>query len=112
MNTTTAPRRKCVLWRVRWVLLAIIIVLALVRLSLPFVVERYVNRQLNKSKDYSGRIGSVHIELWRGRYRINDVAIYKRTGGVEFPFSPPTKLYLSIEWKELFHGPWSAKSSW
>ena len=96
------------IWRafrvVRWVILGLVILLAAIRLLMPFAVERYVNRQLNKAHDYGGRIGSVHIQLWRGRYRINGVQIFKKTGGVHVPFFAATRIYLSIEWKELFHG--------
>jgi len=103
-----APDWKRRVWQVlrsaRWVLVGLVLLLAIIRLLLPFAVERYVNRQLNKAKDYGGRIGSVHIQLWRGRYRINTPQIFKRTGGVHTPLFAADQVYLSIEWKELFHG--------
>jgi len=95
-------------WRalrvVRWVVLGLILLLAVLRLLLPFAVERYVNRQLNKAHDYGGSIGSVHIQLWSGRYRINNMRIFKGTGGIRVPFFAAGRIYLSVEWKELFHG--------
>jgi hypothetical protein len=88
----------------RWYLLGLIIFLALVRLALPFAVEDYVNRQLNKAHDYGGRVGNIHLQLWRGRYRIDNIRIYKRTGEVKVPLFAADHLSLAIEWKELFHG--------
>lgn len=95
-------------WRlsptIRWVLVSIVLLLAVARLLLPFGVERYVNRQLNRARDYGGRIGNVHIQLWRGRYRIDNVAIFKRNGAVRVPLFAANQVFLSVEWKELFHG--------
>jgi hypothetical protein len=90
--------------RARWALAALVLVLAVFRLLLPSLVEGYVNRQLNKAHDYGGRIGSVHIQLWRGSYRINNVEIFKKTGGIRVPLFAADHLHLSIEWRELFHG--------
>jgi len=84
--------------------LSVVFLLVALRVLLPFAVERYVNRQLNDAHDYGGRIGSVHIQLWRGRYRINNLNIFKKSGGIHVPLFSADQLYLSIEWKELFHG--------
>ena len=88
----------------RWLVLSVVFLLVALRVLLPFAVERYVNRQLNDAHDYGGRIGSVHIQLWRGRYRINNLNIFKKSGGIHVPLFSADQLYLSIEWKELFHG--------
>jgi hypothetical protein len=89
--------------RLRWFLLGLIILLAGIRLCLPFAVERYVNHQLNRSKDYGGRIGTVHLALWRGRYRIETPTIFKKNGEVHVPLFSAKGVDLAIEWKELFH---------
>jgi hypothetical protein len=88
----------------RWAAIALAILLAIVRRLLPLGMERYVNRQLNRATDYGGRIGNVHIQSWRGRYRIDHIAIFKRSGAVHVPLFAADFLYLSVEWKELFHG--------
>ena len=81
--------------------LAFLIVL---RLALPFAVKAYVNKKLNASRDYSGRIGNVNMKLWRGGYRIHQVSIQKKTGGVSAPLFSAREMELSIQWRELFHG--------
>jgi hypothetical protein len=68
------------------------------------VVERYVNRQLNRQPEYGGRIGNVHIQLWRGRYRIDQPYIFNKTGGTDVPLFAADQVFLSVEWRELFHG--------
>ncbi len=92
----------------RWSRLAISLVLALavLRLLLPFGLEKYVNRQLNRARDYGGRIGNVHVQLWRGRYRVDQVALFQRSGRVHVPLFAAHQVFLSMEWKELFHGSW------
>ena len=96
------------LWRFisrwsRWILV-IFLVLVAIRIALPYAVETYVNHALNTSKDYSGRIGHVHMRLWRGGYRIYQVGIFKRDGNVQSPLFAADEIELSIEWRQLFHG--------
>ncbi len=89
--------------RIRWLIISLVMLVVVVRLLLPYGVEKYVNRQLNRTRDYGGRIGNVHLQLWRGKYRIDNVAIYKRNGLVHLPLFAADHLHLSVEWKELFH---------
>jgi Domain of Unknown Function (DUF748) len=89
--------------RHRWLAMAIVVVV-LVRLCLPFAVKAYVNHSLNRSREYAGRIGRVGFQLWRGRYQIHSIEIFKRNGEVKVPFFSASRLDLAIEWKELFHG--------
>jgi hypothetical protein len=100
---TRAPSRHR--WRVasRW-LIGIGVVVILLRLALPFILKSYVNRQLDKSPDYSGQVGDIDVQLWRGAYQINDIKILKTTGNISMPFFAASNVDLSIAWKELFHG--------
>ena len=82
----------------------IIVLLIIVRISLPYALKYYVNRQLNRSNDYSGQVGTVTVHLWRGAYRVHDIHIFKKTGKVPVPFYSTAVLDLSLQWKELFHG--------
>jgi Domain of Unknown Function (DUF748) len=90
--------------RTRVIAITLVVFLAGVRLCLPFAVETYVNGQLNKARDYAGRIGQVDLQLWRGQYRIHAIEIFKRMNGGRTPFFAASRLDLSIEWRELFHG--------
>ena len=86
-----------------WIL-ALIILLVAARIALPFIIKAYVNHELNKAHDYTGKIGNVNVQLWRGGYRIRQIEILKRNGGVQSPFFSARELDLLIEWRELFHG--------
>jgi hypothetical protein len=97
-------RWKKVSRRSRWIMGVVVGLLVITRLALPFAVKSYVNHQLRKNSSYSGTIGDVDIGLWRGAYRIHDIQIFKKTGGVKVPFFAAPEMDLSIQWKELFHG--------
>src|ERR1700744_809285 len=91
--------RRSVYW-----LVGIVVFLVAVRIAMPFVLENYVNRQLNKGGDYSGKIGDVTVHLWRGAYQVHDIHIFKADGKIPVPFFSTHILDLSLQWKELFHG--------
>jgi hypothetical protein len=90
--------------RTQWAIIIVVIVLVAIRLALPYAIESYVNRQLKKVPDYSGRIGHVTVHLYRGAYQIHDIHINKTTGKVPVPLFAARIMDLSVEWKELFHG--------
>lgn len=46
----------------------------------------------------------MDMRLWRGGYRIHQIEILKKTGGVKSPLFSATQVDLSIESWELFHG--------
>ncbi len=94
------------LWsrRTRWTVLIAVLVLVVIRISLPFGIKAYVNRQLDKMPDYDGHVGDIDVHLWRGAYRIRDLQIVKTTSHVPVPLFAAEQVDLSMEWKELFHG--------
>jgi hypothetical protein len=104
-KTPSLRDRRCRIFRrTRTLVLVVVAVLVGIRLCLPFAVESYVNRQLNQSREYGGRIGHVDLQLWRGQYRIHAIEIVKRANGGQTPFFAATRVNFSLEWRELFHG--------
>ena len=88
---------------VQWTL-AVISFLIIVRITLPFAVKTYANHKLNEAHDYTGSIGDVTMKLWRGGYRIHQIAILKRDGGVQSPLFSASEVDLTVDWRELIHG--------
>jgi hypothetical protein len=86
------------------VLFAVLILLIAVRLMLPYIVLRYLNKQLADMGGYTGHVEDVEIQLIRGAYQINDLRIRKVNGKLKEPFVFIPKTDLSIEWKSLFKG--------
>jgi hypothetical protein len=88
-------------WRV---VLIVLVVLVGVRLVLPFIVTRYVNRVLSEIKGYNGTIDDVDLHLIRGAYQIHGIKITKTDGNQQIPFVEIPHTDLSVEWNALFHG--------
>jgi hypothetical protein len=98
-----ANMRRLLWQRKVQVMLGVIAVLLGVRIALPFVVERYVNKTLDELDGYSGRIEDVDMNLWRGAYEIEGVQIVKTGGRVPAPFFSADQIDI-VEWSALFDG--------
>jgi len=86
------------------VLMVLVVPLVIARLALPTTLRWYVNRTLNQSPLYEGRIGRIDVYLWRGAYAISDVRILKRTGSVPVPFFAAKRIDLAMQWGALRDG--------
>ena len=93
----------------RWIIfISIIAVLIIIRLILPFIVLKYVNKTLANLKDYYGHVEDIDIALIRGAYQINDIKITKKDSSSQkldsIPFFTAREIDLSVEWKAIFKG--------
>ncbi|QMW03467.1 DUF748 domain-containing protein [Spirosoma foliorum] len=86
------------------IILAIIILLVIARLLLPYFVLRYVNKTLANMGGYTGHVKDIDIQLIRGAYQLDDLRIRKINGKIKEPFLYIPKTDLSIEWKSLLKG--------
>lgn len=86
-----------------FVLLGVALVLLLARLAAPYVIQKAINRRLDKIPSYSGHVGSIDLAVWRGAYVIRNIEIVKRAGKVKEPFFAAETIDFSLAWRELFH---------
>lgn len=86
------------------IVISIIIVLILVRLALPSIVKRYVNKQLNELPGYTGHVEDIDISLWRGAYAIDHLLLKKKADTSKYPFLRIDHSDLSIEWESVWKG--------
>jgi hypothetical protein len=86
-----------------WFVLILGLTAAIVRPFLPRAVLWYVNRTLNQSPLYQGKIGDINLHLWRGAYSIRDVRILKTTGDVPVPLFACRQVDLTVEWRAILH---------
>lgn len=82
----------------------VVVLLLGLRIAAPTLVQRYVNRTLDRIPEYDGRIGDVDLHLWRGAYSIEAVELVKTSGDVPVPLFAARNVDLSVEWKALVHG--------
>lgn len=94
--------------RIRNILLITILVLVVIRLILPTVVLRYVNKSLSEMEEYGGYVEDIDLHLYRGAYVIKGIEIVKlqkqSDGKDTIPFFKSPNIDLSIEWKSLLKG--------
>ena len=86
------------------VLIVIGLILLIVRLALPSVVEKYVNKTLAELPGYQGKVEDIDIALIRGAYVIKELNLKKLEAQSYVPFVKIEKADISIEWRSLFRG--------
>ncbi len=86
------------------ILIALVALLLVARLLLPYFVLRYVNKTLADLGDYTGHVDDIGISLLRGAYQIDNLVIRKVNGKIKEPFIDIPKSDLSVEWQSLFKG--------
>lgn len=91
--------------RKRWILpISIIVGIIAIRLALPYVVIKYVNKVLDDIPGYTGSIEDVDLHLWRGAYEIEKLKLDEIKDEVPVPFVLIEKVDLSVQWEALFKG--------
>ncbi len=93
--------------RTTWkIVIAVLAVLIVIRIILPYVVLHYSNKTLASLDGYCGHIDDVDLHIYRGAYIIKDIYIDKidSTSNQHVPFLSSKAIDLSVEWKSLFHG--------
>lgn len=86
------------------IILAVLLVLCIIRIALPSIVKRYVNKQLNELPGYRGHVEDIDISLWRGAYAIEQLVLQKQSDTSSYPFIKIAHCDLSIEWKSIWKG--------
>jgi hypothetical protein len=74
------------------------------RVALPHLVKKHVNKKLDEMPEYDGRISDVDMHLWRGAYSVQGIEIIKTDGEVPVPFFSAKRVTFSVEWKALLNG--------
>lgn len=89
----------------RYLLPALLILLLVAfRISLPYIVERYVNGVLADIPGYYGEVRDIDISLIRGAYEIEDLYLNKVNADSEVPYISIPHSDISIDWGTLLKG--------
>jgi len=87
-----------------WIVGALVAVLVVARIALPFVVLDYLNGRLARMGAYAGHIADIDIHLWRGAYSIDRLTITKVDGKVPVPLFNSARADISLSWRALAKG--------
>ena len=85
--------------------LIVVVVLICVRISLPYVILYFANKNLASMPGYYGHIEDIDLALIRGAYRIDSIFINKQDTITkkQTKFFSASAIDLSIEWRALLH---------
>src|SRR5690349_19037679 len=84
------------------IIASLVVLLIAFRIALPYILLRYVNRQLTRIDGYRGHVEDIDVALYRGAYVIKDIRLDKTGGKIPVPFFKADKIDLSIQWNALF----------
>lgn len=90
--------------RTSWCIVSVLAVLLLIRFSLPYGAQWYINKTLEEPGGYSGHVGDVDIMLWRGAYSLENITIIQDGGSVERPLFKAKEIEFSLLWSALADG--------
>jgi hypothetical protein len=87
-----------------WLLLALIVVLIMVRVAMPFWVRHYLNERIEHMGPYHGSMEAVHLQIWRASYAIENLRIQKDGAPPDEPFLVAPRTEITVGYGALFHG--------
>src|SRR5450631_4711944 len=86
------------------VLGSILALLIALRIALPYILLKLVNKQLQNIPGYTGHVEDIDVALIRGAYKIKSIKLEKTGGKIPVPFFSAPLIDLSLQWESLFHG--------
>jgi hypothetical protein len=86
------------------IFLAVVILIVVIRLILPYVVLHFANKSLAGMNGYYGHIKDIDLAIIRGAYKIDSIYINKADTltGKQTPFFASSEIDLSVEWATSF----------
>jgi Domain of Unknown Function (DUF748) len=81
-----------------------VVLLIALRIALPYILLRLVNKELSHIPEYTGHVDDIDVALIRGAYKIKRIKLEKTGGKVPVPFFYADLVDLSLQWASLFHG--------
>ncbi len=104
-KSTSAAVKKHRKW---YIIISIVVLLVGLRIALPYIVLKYVNKTLAELKEYYGHVEDIDIALLRGAYVIKDLKLVKvenkNSKKDTIPFFKTPEIDLSVQWNALFKG--------
>ncbi len=93
-----------------WIAMGVIaVVLIAIRIAMPFVILKVVNKQLADLDGYTGHVDDIDLNLYRGAYVIKDLTVKLVEDSVPVPFVDLKEMDISVEWKAIFQGSFVAE---
>jgi hypothetical protein len=88
------------------ILLIIVVLLIGIRLALPYIVLKQVNKTLSNLPGYFGHVQDIDLAIYRGAYQIKNIYLHKidTLTNEESEFFDARLIDLSVHWGALLEG--------
>lgn len=105
-KSASKPKKPLSKKRKIWLIIlgSLLVIGIALRIALPYILLRLVNKELTTIKGYYGHVDDIDVALIRGAYTIKIIKLERTGGKIPVPFFSADIVDLSIEWKALFHG--------
>jgi hypothetical protein len=87
-----------------WVVAVGLVLLVLVQLVGSPIATRIANRHLAQMPQFTGQVGGVRLELWRGTISVRDLQLTDRANPDDGPVVVAPHASLSLSWAPIFRG--------
>ena len=77
---------------------SVLILLIAVRMALPYILLKLVNKELQNIPGYTGHVDDIDVALIRGAYKIKMIKLEKTGGKIPVPFFSAPLIDLSLQW--------------
>jgi hypothetical protein len=85
-------------------MLIVLVVLISFRLTLPFIVTRYVDNALDNLQGYNASFEDIDIHLIEGAYEIHNLQVDQAGNEYELPFATIPSTIFCVDWNALLEG--------
>lgn len=86
------------------IIVSLIILLVVVRVALPSILLKLINKELSNLEEYHGKLEDLDLNLYRGAYVLKGLNIEKVKGEFNDPYLNIKSIDASIHWKALLKG--------
>lgn len=86
------------------IFVSIVLILLIIRLTMPYVIKGYINRQLDKTPEYTGEVADVSLHLLTGRVVLSNIELESQQNP-NMKFALAVKhLYMDVNYLQLLQG--------
>lgn len=87
-----------------WIVTTLLLLLVLAQLVATPFATRFANRKLAEMPQFTGTVGSIRPQFWRGTVTVHDLVLTDRAHPDDGPVVTVPKATLSLSWAPLFRG--------
>jgi uncharacterized protein involved in outer membrane biogenesis len=97
-------KKSRVLKIVAIILISLIALVVIIRLLLPPIITRQINKEIEENEEYGGGIDGVNLSILAGEYRVNGLKLYKTESETSEPFVTTDEILIGVDYKSLLRG--------